>query len=210
MQNIREILEGAGVEVEAGKLAEIEKAVLANYRSKAEAEAKAAKVAELEQRLAEADAAIEAAKQADVTNAAEVEEMRGKLEAYEKADEERRAKADEDKARAEFDEKLAGAVGEKSFANGIVAEAVKDKAFKLAKANPDMDIAAVLASVVGDTDGVWANPQRAVHKMPAGGSAAKPGTREVQGLEDLRNMSVDEIRSRMAEVDEMLASQPKN
>ena len=204
MENIRDILAGAGVEVEAGKLAEIEKAVLANYRTKAEVDSKAAKVAELEKQLAEANAAIETAKGTDTANAAEVERMREQIAAYEQAEAERRAQADEKSARDAFGSKLADAIGDKRFANAIVQGAVTDKAFAMSQANPNMSVADVLDAVVGDAAGVWQNPQQDLKKMPSGGKAAAGSTQGVQSMADLEGMSVEQIRANMAEVDKML------
>lgn len=204
MENIRDILAGAGVEVEAGKLAEIEKAVLANYRTKAEVDSKSAKVAELEKQLAEANAAIETAKGTDTANAAEVERMREQIAAYEQAEAERRAQADEKSARDAFGSKLADAIGDKRFANAIVQGAVTDKAFAMSQANPNMSVADVLDAVVGDAAGVWQNPQQDLKKMPSGGKAAAGSTQGVQSMADLEGMSVEQIRANMAEVDKML------
>lgn len=206
MENIRDILANAGVEVEADKLAEIEKAVLANYRTRAEVDSKAAKVAELEQQLAEANAAIETAKTTDTANAAEVERMREQIAAYEQADAERRAESEQKSARDAFDSQLTDAIGDKRFANAIVQGAVTDKAFAMAQANPNMSVTDVLDAVVGDADGVWRNPQQDVKKMPSGGKAAATGNQSINSLADLEGMSADEIREHMAEVDKMLRS----
>lgn len=207
MENIKDILASAGVEVEAEKLAEIEKGVLANYRSKAEADAKSAKVKELESQLAEANAALETAKQTDTSNAAEVEKMREQIAAYEQADKERAAKADEAKAREEFGAKLAKAVGDKEFANNLVRKAVENGAYALATANPDMPMESVLESVVGDSDGIWANPQQDVKKMPSGSTGSAAGTQSIQSIDDLKGMTPEEIRKHMAEVDRLLSAQ---
>lgn len=206
MENIRDILANAGVELEAEKLAEVERAVLANYRTKAELDGKSAKLAEVEKQLADANAAIETAKQTDTANAAEVEKMREQLAAYAKADEERKAATQKQAARAEFEERFAATVGDKAFANDIVKNAVTEKAFALSQSNPDMKLDDVLSAVVGDTAGVWSNPQQDVKKMPAGSKSAA-GTQSVQTMADLENMSVEEIRAHMAEVDKVLAAQ---
>ena len=207
MENIRDILANAGVEVEQDKLAEIEKAVLANYRTKAEADAKTAKVAELEQQLADANAAIETAKSTDTANAAEVEKMREQIAAYEQADAERKAESEQKSARDAFDSKLTDAIGDKRFANAIVQGAVTDKAFAMSQANPNMSVTDVLDAVVGDADGVWQNPQQNINKMPSGGKAAATGNQSINSMADLEGMSADEILKRMAEVDKMLGNQ---
>lgn len=209
MKNIKDIIGELGIELDEAKLGDLEKAVLENYRTVAEVENKQIRISELEQQLATANEALEAAKNADVSNADEVQAMRDKIAAYEKADEERKAQTEEEKARQEFDEKFVKTVGDKQFVNDIVRGAVADKAYAIAKANPDMDVAAILGGIVGDAEGVWQNPQQTVKKMPAasgnGGSAA--GTQTIQNIEDLKGMSVEEIRAHMDEVNKVLSNQ---
>lgn len=209
MKNIKDIIGELEIELDEAKLGDLEKAVLENYRTVAEVENKQSRISELEQQLATANEALEAAKNADVSNADEVQAMRDKIAAYEKADEERKAQTEEEKARQEFDEKFGKAVGDKQFVNDIVRGAVADKAYAIAKANPDMDVAAILGGIVGDAEGVWQNPQQTVKKMPAasgnGGSAA--GTQTIQNIEDLKGMSVEEIRAHMDEVNKVLSNQ---
>lgn len=209
MKNIKDIIGELGIELDEAKLGDLEKAVLENYRTVAEVENKQSRIGELEQQLATANEALEAAKNADMSNADEVQAMRDKIAAYEKADEERKAQTEEEKARQEFDEKFGKAVGDKQFVNDIVRGAVADKAYAIAKANPDMDVAAILGGIVDDAEGVWQNPQQTVKKMPAasgnGGSAA--GTQTIQNIEDLKGMSVEEIRAHMDEVNKVLSNQ---
>lgn len=209
MKNIKDIIGELGIEIDEAKLGDLEKDVLENYRTVAEVENKQSRISELEQQLATANEALEAAKSADVTNADEVQAMRDKIAAYEKADEERKAQTEEEKARQEFDEKFGKAVGDKKFVNDIVRDAVADKAYAIAKANPDMDVAAILNGIVGDADGVWENPQQSVKKMPgaSGSGGSKGGSQTIQNVEDLKGMSVDEIRAHMDEVNAVLANQ---
>lgn len=209
MKNIKDIIGELGIELDEAKMGDLEKSVLENYRTVAEVDNKQSRIVELEQQLATANEALEAAKNADVSNADEVQAMRDKIAAYEKADEERKAQTEEEKARQEFEEKFGKAVGDKKFVNDIVRGAVADKSYAIAKANPDMDVAAILGGIVGDAEGVWQNPQQTVKKMPAasgnGGSAA--GTHTIQNIEDLKGMSVEEIRAHMDEVNKVLSNQ---
>lgn len=209
MKNIKDIIGELEIELDEAKLEDLEKAVLENYRTVAEVENKQSRISDLEGQLATANEALEAAKNADVTNADEVQAMREKIAAYEAADEERKAQTEEEKARQEFDEKFGKAVGDKQFVNDIVRGAVADKAYAIAKANPDMDLSAILGGIVGDAEGIWQNPQQTVKKMPAasgnGGSAA--GMQSIQNIDDLKGMSVDEIRAHMDEVNNILANQ---
>lgn len=209
MKNIKDIIGELEIELDEAKLGELEKAVLENYRTVAEVENKQSRISELEGQLATANEALEAAKNADVTNADEVQAMREKIAAYEAADEERKAQTEEEKSRQEFDEKFGKAVGDKQFVNDIVRGAVADKAYAIAKSNPDMDVAAILGGIVGDAEGVWQNPQQDIKKMPGASEngGAKPGMQSIQNIEDLKGMSVDEIRAHMDEVNKVLANQ---
>lgn len=209
MKNIKDIIGELEIELDEAKLGELEKAVLENYRTVAEVENKQSRISDLEGQLATANEALEAAKNADVTNADEVQSMREKIAAYEAADEERKAQTEEEKARQEFEERFRSAVGEKKFANDIVRSAVSDKAYSVAKANPDMDLSAILGGIVGDSDGVWLNPQQDPKKMPGAGEngGAKAGMQSIQNIDDLKGMSVDEIRAHMDEVNMVLANQ---
>lgn len=209
MKNIKDIIGELDIDLDEAKLGELEKAVLENYRTVAEVENKQSRISDLEGQLATANEALEAAKNADVTNADEVQAMREKIAAYEAADDERKAQTEEEKARKEFEERFQSAVGDKKFANDIVRSAVSDKAYAVAKANPDMDLSAILGGIVGDSDGVWLNPQQDVKKMPAASEngGAKAGMQSIQNIEDLKGMSVDEIRAHMDEVNKVLANQ---
>lgn len=209
MKNIKDIIGELEIDLDEAKLGDLEKAVLENYRTVAEVENKQSRISDLEGQLATANEALEAAKNADVTNADEVQAMREKIAAYEAADEERKAQTEEEKARQEFEERFKSAVGDKKFANDIVRSAVSDKAYAVAKANPDMDLSAILGGIVGDSDGVWLNPQQDPKKMPGAGEngGAKAGMQSIQNIEDLKGMSVDEIRAHMDEVNKVLANQ---
>lgn len=209
MKNIKDIIGELDIEMDEAKLGELEKVVLENYRTVAEVENKQSRISELEGQLATANEALEAAKNADMTNADEVQAMREKIAAYEAADEERKAQTEEEKARQEFEERFGKAVGDKQFVNDIVRGAVADKAYVIAKANPDMDLSAILGGIVGDAEGVWQNPQQTVKKMPAaiGNGGSMAGTQTIQNIDDLKGMSVDEIRAHMDEVNKVLANQ---
>lgn len=204
MKNVKDIAKEFGVAED--KLDEFEKAVLENYRTVAELDGKAAKLTELEKQLAEAREAIEAAKNADGANAEEMTALKAKLQEFEDAEKARAAKQTEEQAKAEFAEKLREAIGDKEFANDIVKAAVSEQAYQIAKANPNMDIKAVLAGIVGEADGVWKNPQTAVKKMPAQGAMNPSGSGSINSIEDLKGMSVEQIRAHMKEVDSVLAA----
>ena len=205
LKNVREILKDAGVELDDDKLGELEKSVLENYRTVAEFEQKTAKMAELRAQLDESAKALETAKQA--ADPAKVEELERQLAELRKADEERAAKAKAEAARKEFEGEFDKATNGRKFASPIVREALIEKAFGLASANPDITAGEALKKAIGgDEAGIWENPQQDVRKMPAGDSehGGAPAGATVTSMEQLEGMSVDEIRAHMGEIDKML------
>lgn len=205
MKNIKDILADFGVDL-GDKASDFEKAVVENYRTINDYNGKVARVSELETQLSEANDALKKAKETDPAKSAEVEEMRKTIADYQAKDEERR-KADAAKAaRDEFVGKFDAAVGDKKFASDFIRDTVFDKAFALSSKNPDMAVGSIIDSIVGNSEGVWANPQTSVKKMPSGegtgGAAGSSAT--IQNLSDLKGMSVDEIRKHMAEVDKAI------
>ncbi len=207
MDNIKDILKANGVELDDEKLKAIEKATLENYRTKAELDGKAQKVSDLEAQLAKANEALEAAQKADPAKTEEFEAMQKQLAEYKKADEERQAKDAEGKAKEEFKAKFDTAVGERKFANSIVQNAIFTAAFEKAKANPDMEAKAILDSVTVDEDGIWANPHRDPKKMPGANDGGGSNNTPIQSFDDLKNMSVEEVRKHMSEVNKLLEDQ---
>ena len=205
LQNIEEILKANGIEGDPAKA--IAKAVGENYKTVAEVEQKAKKLTETQAALDNANKALDEAKKA--AESADVDGLKAKIAEYEEAAKERTEADEEAKKRAAFADEFGKAVGDKKFVNDIVRDAVADKAYAIAKANPDMDVAAILGGIVSDAEGVWQNPQQTVKKMPAasgnGGSAA--GTQSIQNIEDLKGMSVEEIRAHMDEVNKVLSNQ---
>lgn len=204
MDNIKDILKANGVELDDEKLKAVESEVLKNYRTKAELDGKTQKVTDLEAQLAKANEALEAAQNADPTKAEEFKAMQDQLAEYKKADEERKAQDAESKAKAEFKAKFDEALGERKFANSIVGNAIFTAAFEKAKANPDMDAKSILDSVTVDEDGIWANPQRDPKRMPGSNDGGGTDNAPIQSLDDLKGMSVEEVRKHMSEVNKVL------
>ena len=209
MENIGQIIEKLGIELDDEKKGELEKEVLANYRTISEVDAKNSRIAELEGQLAKANDAIEAAKGMQGGNAEQMKQLQEQLDAYQKADEERKAKLEEETERKIFEQKFDEAVGGKKFVNEIVRSAVFDKAYALGKANPDMDVKAIVGGIVGDADGVWENPQQSVRKMPGSNdnNNGNGSIMSIQSLDDVKNMTVDEVRAHREEIDKLLSQQ---
>ena len=203
MENIIQILAGLEIEVPEGKRDALNKAVAENYKTVAEVNAKAEKIATLEKSLDEANAAIEAAKGADATNADEIAKMQERIKAYEDAEAERAAEAAEAEKRGAFDADFEKALDGRKFASELTRAAVADKVYGIAANNPDMQVSEIIKSVIGDDD-VFANPQQDVKKMPNTGIGSTGSNGVIQSLDQLHGMSVDEIRAHMGEIDNLI------
>lgn len=209
MEGIKEILKAHGIELEDGKLDEIEKATLKNYRTIAEFEGKTKKLADLEARLAEANKALEAAQAADPAKQAEYEAMQKQLADYQAAEDERKKESEASEARKAFEDRFTQAVGERKFANQIVRDAIFEKAFQLSSANPAMEVADVLKLTAGDADGIWANPQRDPKKMPGSSGAGGSHDTPLTSWDDIRALSQKETARRMDEINAFIKSQER-
>lgn len=203
MENIIQILTGLEIEVPDEKRDALNKAVAENYKTVAEVNAKADKIAALERSLDEANAAIEAAKGADATNADEIAKMQERIKAYEDAEAERAAEAAEAEKRGAFDADFEKALDGRKFASELTRAAVADKVYGIAANNPDMQVSEIIKSVIGDDD-VFANPQQDVKKMPNTGIGSTGSNGVIQSLDQLHGMSVDEIRAHMGEIDNLI------
>ena len=200
MKSIKEILQGHGIAVPEESAEAFAKEFAENYRTIAEMEQKAAKIAQLEGDNANLAAELEKVKGVDATNAAQVEELKASIAEMQKAEEERRAAAELEDAKAAFGKEFETALGGKEFANGIVADSVRAKAFEKAQANPDMPVADIIAAVVPDEEGIWRNPQREPFKQSAPGQGDPVGS-----LDALKGKDSAYINEHWAEIQAMLA-----
>lgn len=208
MQNIRDILSGLGIEVPEDKATELDRLVIQNYRAIDDYKRVQQRADDLAAQLDAANDAIKAAQDADTSNADEMAQLKAKLDEYEKADAERQAKADEEKAKADFDGEFDEAIGDRQFASRLAGDAVRAKAFDMRKLNPNMAAADILSAVIGDDD-VWANPQRDPKKMPGSSDTGAQGVASIQNIEDVQAMTTDEINEHWDEVSKILAAQGK-
>lgn len=203
MQDIQDILKAQGIEVTEEQMKAIKNGVLENYRSKAETEAKAAKVKELETQLEKANAALESASKVDPAKSEEIEALKTQIAEYEKAETERKTKEAETASRSDFKAKFDAEIGAKKFVSKVVGDAIFNAAYTTAKANPDMSIADVLKTATGDDKGIFANPQADPEKMPMGEPTAQ-GVQPIQSLEQVKGMSVEDVRKHMDEINKLL------
>lgn len=164
VKGIKQIVADMGLGLTDEQAAELDKAVREEYVTRAEHSEKIARIEALTKQVEDFS---ERAKQLD-GDASKLEELRQRVAAYEKAEADRKAEEAEGKARRDFEAQLADAAGGREFANSMTKAAVLDRAWQRHQSNPDERAADTLAAVIGDENGVWANPQSDPHKMPAG------------------------------------------
>lgn len=164
VKGIKQIVADMGLGLSEEQVSELDKAVREEYVTRAEHAEKVARIEALTQQVEDLS---ERAKQLD-GDASKLEELRQQVAAYERAEADRKAEEAEGKARKAFEQQVDEALGGKSFANSMTRSAVLDRAWQRHQSNPDERAADTLAAVVGDEQGVWANPQSDPHKMPAG------------------------------------------
>lgn len=203
MRDIDAILEDAGI---TGEQAEKVKAgVLEGYRTIAEVQQKAEKVKALTEENAQLADELAKVKELDGSNAEQVAQLKESIAQLQAKADERKA-ADEEKAKAEtFAQGFEEATKGKAFAGDLVREAVMGKARKLSDANPDLSIADAIDRVVGDGQGVWANPQRDPHKMPTDQQGG--GVPEVTSLDQVKTMTPDDINRNWGAISALLKQQ---
>lgn len=158
LSKLSEILAEAGVQGDAA--AKAERAILESYRSREETEAKAERIKSLEAEVADYRAQVE-----KLSNSEETEALRQKVEAYEKADAERKAKEEEEAARASFREQFEKVVGDRRFVNKRTEASIFEDAFAEHSEHPDESAEEIVGRLV-EGDGIFANPQRDAAKMP--------------------------------------------
>ena len=160
MKDIRAILNDYDLTDETRET--IAKEVRANYKTIADWQKKADRIAELE----EANAAFAEKVKALEADGEQAEALRKQVADYEAAEAARIAEAEKAKAEADFRKSFEEAVGNRKFANDMIAEAVFRKAYDRCKAETGFDVGKALEEAVKDADGIWVNPQRDPHRMP--------------------------------------------
>lgn len=160
MKDIRSILNDYEIPEETREA--IAKEVRANYKTIADWQKKADRIAELEEANAAFAEKANALDGKDAENAALKDEI-AKWEAKEaeRIEGEKRAKAE-----ADFRKSFEEALGERKFANGIVEKAVFDAAYADCTANAGRSAKDAIEAATKDAEGIWVNPQRDPHKMP--------------------------------------------
>ena len=161
MKDIKAILEGITLTDEERE--SIIREVGENYRSIVEVTKKAQRIEELEtQNKALTD---------QVSNlegdGEELEKLRQQISDFEAAEEKRKADETEAEKREQFRTAFDKAVGDRTFTNDVVREAIFEKAYKECGDDVATGAKDAIEKLTKDTEGIWTNPQRDVNKMPS-------------------------------------------
>lgn len=202
MKTVQDILKENGVEGEVADA--IAKEVGENYRTIAETQQKGERIQALTDENAKLSEELAKVKELDGSNAEELAKLKEHIAELEGESEKRKAEDEEKAKAASFADSFKAALGDREFSGPIVRDAVMAKARKLSDDNPDLTVEEAIARAVGDGQGVWRNPQRDPNKMPID---VKGGTAEVTSLEQVKDMSTDDINKNWSAISKLLAQQ---
>lgn len=161
MKDIRAILSEHEIPEEAREA--IAKEVRANYKTVADWQKKADRIAELE----EANAAFAEKVRALEGAGADVEALRQQVADMQAREAERERAEAEQADRERFDAAFQEAVGGREFVNGIVRDHVFQQVYGMCRQDAATSAKDALESVTAGIENAWANPQRDVRKMPS-------------------------------------------
>lgn len=171
MQDIKQIVQGIGVELTDEQMEALAKGVRDNYVTRPEMDEKRKRIESL---TAENSELAEKAKALDGTSE-DVARLKAKVAEYEQAAKERDERDAEARSRKGFEERFEAAIGRdfggRKFANAMTRRAVLDAAYDKVAKDPDMSASDAIKSAIGDEGGVWANPQADPAKMPIPGES---------------------------------------
>ena len=209
MQNIKDILAANGISDE-DVVSKIEAGVLANYRTVSEVEGKNEKLANANEKISAANAkideltaALESAQNLNTADAESVKKLQDQLAEFKAKSEAEAAAAAEKQAKEEFAKTFNEALGDRKFANPLIAHSVSETVRAIAEKNPDMNVSDIIESTTKDMAGVWTNPQREVHVMQQGGTGMGDKV-PITNLSQLKGMSAHEVLNHMDEVNALL------
>lgn len=202
MKTVQDILKENGVEGEVADA--IAKEVGENYRTIAETQQKGERIQALTDENAKLSEELAKVKELDGSNAEELAKLKEHIAELEGESEKRKAEDEEKAKAASFADSFKAALGDREFSGPIVRDAVMAKARKLSDDNPDLTVEEAIARAVGDGRGVWRNPQRDPNKMPID---VKGGTTEVTSLEQVKDMSTEDINKNWSAISKLLAQQ---
>lgn len=206
MKNWKDILTEHGIEVPEDKQAEVDKAIVANYKTVSEFTDKTSKLTELQAQVTELQGdktKLQAI--ADSIGETDPEKLKAISDGYAKlqADIKARDEAENAKSAAEkFAEAMRAAVGDKKFANDLVKQAVYAKVKEMHESDQAKGLSDLLNEATKDVSGVWANGhvEPNVIPKPQAGTENKTYTRE-----EIKKMSPDEINKNWEDISKSLA-----
>lgn len=207
MKNILTILKEQGIEVPEDKEKELMGAVAENYRTIVDYDKQKAKIDALEKTATEKDGTIDdLSKQLKGAegSAEKIEKLQKTINDYEAAETDRKKQADENKKREAFEARFNAALGERKFANSLVAESVRAKAFEVAGDHSEMDMKTVIDSLTKDADSVFVNQNKpAPEKLPKP-KGQDEDRLDIHNADDLRKLSAAEINEHWDQVKKIL------
>jgi len=162
VKDIRAIVADMGLQLTDEQVADLDKRVREGYVTRNELEEKRSRITSLTEQVKALTEQVQGAG----ADAEKVKALQEQVAAFEEAERERKAREEEQEALREWVPALDQAIGDRRFANQVTEEAVRAKALAIHRANPDMGAEAVLATAVGDSDGIWANAQADPKGMP--------------------------------------------
>lgn len=160
MENIREIVARLGIECDA---AQLEKEVLANYRTIAEVDGTKAKIDALKADIEARDAQIaDLGKKVDELSAsgAEIDALKAQVEQYRASEQEAKAKAEADAAKQQFEQSFNDALKDRKFSNDFTRRAVMEEVRKMRETDSVSGLEALIDQVTKDVPDVWHNPNK--------------------------------------------------
>lgn len=137
--------------------------VKSNYKTAAEM---AKKMERIEELTSQVDALSEQAQRID-GDAEEIEKLRAQVQKYRDAEDKRKEAEKESAKRDEFRKSFDEALGDRRFANSIVEASVFEQAYSACGDATGKGVKDAIAEIVGDSEGVWVNPQTDKAFMPA-------------------------------------------
>lgn len=161
MKDIKAILEGFTLTDEERET--IIKEVGDNYRSIVEMTKKNQRIEELEKQN---EALTEQVNNLE-GDGEELEKLRKQISDFEAAEEKRKADETEAEKRDTFRKAFDEVVGDRTFTNDVIREAIFEKAYKQCGDDVATGARDAIEALTKDTEGIWTNPQRDVKKMPS-------------------------------------------
>lgn len=140
----------------------LDEKVRENYVTRSEHEEKLARIQTLTEQVEHLNESLESTEGAE----AKIKALEEQVKAFEDAEAERKSQEEEQAAIKVFVDEFDAAVGEKQFANAVTRQHILTEAFNVRKDNPSMKAEDILDQVVGDQNGIWANPQAEPAKQP--------------------------------------------